>query len=297
MRCRAIPFLPAPHTRAGYSGGRYWNESNSNLGQRLQNSPITDADAAALTDFVDPYVCPIQFIPKGDTRQPPGHHHGTGWFYTDGSYPYIVTCEHVARWQKQGALGYQCLGSDYGISIEGEFCVASHPEDAAIALIPRSFTALPHKGKCLPQSLLALEDSPVEGELFFAHGFPRTESRQAFETQLVQANSVFLRQVALNPAVYQEVPPHPLPDFHICLAWDPENAAPLLGTAGALSLPDGMSGSLLWNTRFEEITRSGGRWTPTDARVAGMIWGHSAKAGQLYATPIGAIARRLLREA
>lgn len=65
-------------------------------------------------------------------------------------------------------------------------------------------------------------------------------------------------------------------------------------TKGALSLPDGMSGSPLWNTRYEEITRQGRSWKPEDARITGIVWGHSAKARQIYATPIEAFAEQLL---
>jgi len=65
-------------------------------------------------------------------------------------------------------------------------------------------------------------------------------------------------------------------------------------TKGVLSLPDGMSGSPLWNTRYEEITRQGRSWKAEDARITGIVWGRSAKARQMYATPIEAFAEQLL---
>jgi hypothetical protein len=69
----------------------------------------------------------------------------------------------------------------------------------------------------------------------------------------------------------------------------------MLQSKGALSLPDGMSGSPLWNTRYEEFRREGRPWTPANARITGMIWGHSSKASQLYATPIERLTEDLLR--
>lgn len=252
----------------------------------MSQLPLSDIDAEALANFVEPYICAIQFIPKNDTREPPGDHLGTGWLFDGDGSPCIVTCEHVAAWQKRGHLGYSCFGCENGISIEGEFAKVSHPVDASIATVRKSFHVLSHNGICAHRSLFSVEHAPVQGELFYAYGFPGADARQTFGTQLVQGTAVFLREVALNDAVYQEVPPHPDPKLHICLAWSPEHALPMLGTRGSLSLPDGMSGSLLWNTRYEEITRLGGTWSPKDARIAGMIWGHSAKAGQLYATPI-----------
>ncbi|RQU90551.1 serine protease [Burkholderia cepacia] len=255
--------------------------------------PLSDTDAEAMASFVEPYICSIQYIPKNDTRQPPGNHHGTGWLFDADEEPCIVTCEHVARWQKHGHLGYSCFGDDNGISIEGKFVEVFHPVDAAIATVRNSYRMLPHNGQCVPRSLFANSHAPVQGELLYAYGFPGADAKQLYETQIVQGTAVFLRQVDLDAVVYKEVPPHPDPDRHICLAWSPEHALAMLGTSGSLSLPNGMSGSLLWNTRYEEITRSGGKWSPADACITGMIWGHSAKASQLYATPIEVLVHAL----
>lgn len=257
----------------------------------MSQPPLTDADA--LANLVEPYICAIQFIPKNDTREPPGNHLGTGWLFDDKGSPIIVTCEHVARWQKFGRLGYSCFGAEYGISVEGKFMEMSHPVDAAVATIHKSFEKISHKGLCVPNSLLAKAHTPVEGELFYAYGFPGADAKQLFDTQIVQGTAVFLREVELDEAVYLEEPPHPDPALHISLAWGPEHALPMLNTRGTLSLPNGMSGSPLWNTRYEEVTRAGGNWSPADARISGMIWGHSAKAGQLYATPIEAFVNLL----
>jgi hypothetical protein len=260
----------------------------------MSQPPLSDADADALANLVEPYVCPIQFIPTGDTRKPPGNHLGTGWLFEHEDSPCIVTCEHVARWQKRGHLGYSCYGGDHGISIEGQFAEVAHPFDAAIATIRKSIKALTHGGQCAPRSLFSSSHKPVPGELFYAYGFPGIDAKQAFDTQFVQGTAVFLREVELNDIVFKEEPPHPVPALHICLAWSPEHALPMLGTRGSLSLPNGMSGSPLWNTRYEEVTRQGGAWSPVDARITGMIWGHSAKASQLYATPIEALINQLL---
>jgi hypothetical protein len=256
--------------------------------------PLSDADAQAVAEFVEPYTCSIQFIPRNDTQDPPGHHHGTGWLFDNSGEPCIVTCEHVSRWQKHGVLGYSCFETEYGISIEGKFVEVPHPVDAAVATVKRSFTAILHQGKCVPSSMFDIGHAPVQNELFYAYGFPGADAKQLFGTQVVVGTSVFLRLVELNEAVFQEEPPHPDPALHMSLAWQPEHALPMLGTTGTLSLPNGMSGSLLWNTRYEEVTRLGEKWSPAEMRIAGMIWGHSSKSGQLYATPIETIVAELL---
>jgi hypothetical protein len=166
--------------------------------------------------------------------------------------------------------------------------------DAAIASIAKSFGRFPNQAICATPALIAPYTDAVDGELFFVCGFPGADARQGFGTQAVDALSAFVREEELNEEVYKEEPPHPDPRLHICLSWNPEIATAIGDTKGVLSLPDGMSGSPLWNTRYEEVTRQGLAWKPEDARIAGMVWAHSAKARQIYATPIEAFATQLL---
>lgn len=252
----------------------------------MSETPLSDAEANAMATFVDPYICAIQYIPKGDTSEPPGRHHGTGWFFEHEDVPFLVTCEHVAKYQQWGTLAYACFESEEGTSFGGKARLAPHPVDAAVACIERTFAIVRHGGRCVNRSFLAERHAPVEGELLFAYGFPRADARQGFGTHSAQGVAVFLRQVNMNSEVFNELLPHPDPRLHISLAWSPEHAVPMLQSKGALSLPDGMSGSPLWNTRYEEFRREGRPWTPANARITGIIWGHSSKASQLYATPI-----------
>ncbi len=109
----------------------------------------------------------------------------------------------------------------------------------------------------------------------------------------MHALSVFFHLEELNKEVLGEIPPHPDEEFHISLGWSPDRATPIGDTKGVLSLPDGMSGSPLWNTRYQETMGQGKAWMPEDARIVGIVWGHSAKARQIYATPIEACFSRL----
>jgi hypothetical protein len=38
------------------------------------------------------------------------------------------------------------------------------------------------------------------------------------------------------------------------------------------NLPPGLSGSLVWNTRYQEVTLAGGTWHPNDAVVTGLLY-------------------------
>lgn len=256
--------------------------------------PISPAQMDALVSLVNAYICPIQTIPRGSTEQPPGRHYGTGWLYERDGRPFLVTCEHVSRRQRNGSVGFNCHGSELGTNVDGAFVELPFPVDAAIASIAGSFGRLPHQGRCATRELTAPYCDAVQGELFYVCGFPGADARQGFGEQAVDALSVFVREEELNEEVFKEEPPHPDAKLHICLSWSPARATAVDGTKGALSLPDGMSGSPLWNTRYEEITRQGRTWKPEDARIAGIVWGHSAKACQIYATLIEVFAAQLL---
>ncbi len=248
----------------------------------------------AVATFVDPYICPIQTIPSGSAEQPPGWHYGTGWLYEREGLPFLVTCEHVSRRQISGAVGFNCHGSELGTNVDGTFVELPFPVDAAMASIAGSYGRVSHQGRCATRALTAPYRDAVQGELFYVCGFPGADARQGFGTQAVHALSAFIREEELNEEVFGEEPPHPDARLHICLGWSPARAIAVGDTIGALSLPDGMSGSPLWNTRYEEVTRQGTSWQPEDARITGLVWGHSAKARQIYATPIEAFAAQLL---
>lgn len=238
-----------------------------------------------MANYVDEFISAILFIPPGDQRDPPGDHWGTGWLAEESDEPILATCEHVARRQSEGILGYSCHGCNSGISVGSKFDLHPFEIDFAQARISATFGRIPHKGKCTKRAQYADRHSPVQGEYFYAYGFPGVDARVGFGQHEAQGMGVFLREVDFDPAAFTEAPV-PVRGTHICLAWNPEFASGLMGTKGELSLPKGMSGSPLWNTRYAEVTRKGGKWHPSDSRITGIVWGHSAKSGQLFATPV-----------
>lgn len=65
-----------------------------------------------------------------------------------------------------------------------------------------------------------------------------------------------------------------------------EHVTELLGGHPWATKLGGMSGSLVWNTRYREVTEKGAQWTPADLRVTGLVWAHTSKAGGFVATPV-----------
>lgn len=236
-------------------------------------------------DFVDQYICPIHLIPKGDERNPPGDHHGTGWFIEKNSEPQLCTCEHVAREQAIGTLGYAPTGGDSGVSVGSLFNLSQHPVDFAIANLSRTWGLISHSGKFIPQSLFDQKHQPVFGEYLYLQGFPGADSKPLFEQHNVKGLGAYLHEVDPPNEILSEKPPFKS-GYHICMAWNPANAIPLTEVSDGLSVPGGLSGSVLWNTRYQEAAKQGRQWSINDMRVTGIVWGASSKAGVVAATPI-----------
>lgn len=238
-----------------------------------------------LWDHVDQFVCPITRIAPGDDRQPPGDHHGSGWFISRCGKPHLCTCEHVANFEDKGSLGYAPFGGDSGGSVGSRFARLVHPLDFAIANVQQTWVMIQHKGKCIPSDMIANTHAPVSGELLYVHGFPGDESNPAFGQHNVKALGVLAHEVAAPNALFSEVPPFD-PSKHICIGWSTAQAVPLTPSSDILSAPGGMSGSALWNTRYREVTEAGGEWTVSDIRLTAIVWGASSKASVMVGTAI-----------
>lgn len=250
-----------------------------------QSAPPPEFVVEAMGEYVEKYITAINFIPRGDDRDPPGDHWGTGWLVEECNRPIIATCEHVAIKQLQGILGYSCSGSEYGVSVGGEFSLYPFELDFAHADISKTFNMVGHKGECTTKEHYADSHSPVADEYLYVYGFPGADAQVGFGQHEIRGMGVFLREVQFDPSAFTEAPV-PVLGKHISCAWSTNLATPLMGTSGSLSLPNGMSGSPLWNTRYTEVTNAGGIWTPCDSRITGIVWGHSAKMTRLFATPV-----------
>ncbi|MBH1486442.1 hypothetical protein I5U45_09330 [Stenotrophomonas maltophilia] len=250
-----------------------------------RTSPPPEFLVNEMGELVEQFTVAIISIPPGDSRKPPGDHHGTGWLIDMDGQPHICTCEHVANFQSKGKLAYSCYGSEGGVSVERDFLLKPLPMDFAIASLASSWDVVEHKGVCIPESMIATQHCPVEGEYLYFYGFPGSDAKACFEQHYIQGTGVFLHEVEFVQDVLDEES-RADPAMHICMSLSPTEAVPLTAQTGELPLPHGMSGSALWNTRYLEVTNAGNTWSPEDARLTGIVWGASQKAGVVVATPI-----------
>jgi hypothetical protein len=252
-----------------------------------------------LGDQVAAFSTVITKVPFKDTRDPPGDLHGTGWFIEIEHQKFVLTCEHVAREQTRSMLCASFHGSEVAFDLRNPVSALTYPLDVAItAITENTWRLVEHQAQCIPMTLFT-ELSPVSDELMYVAGYPgelgrvwpgmRSNSEEDGVEAGIQmyttAAMVCQIQEEFDPVLDEELP-QPREEIHFLLPYTPEYAEYMSnGQRETLPRAPGLSGSLVWNTRYMEIKRSGGVWNPEDARVVGIVWGNSTKAGVLVATP------------
>lgn len=225
---------------------------------------VTDAMLA----HTRPFVTPLGTETERDVRLV-----GTGSYVSRESRRILLTCEHVARVQP---MHYRFHGSDDVFEHRGPWTMEKHPVDAAFALISDpAWAACPHQAQPVPYRRFGLHHAPADhAELLFFRGFSGENARYAFGMH--QTNGAgYATQEKENTG----------DDQTFELFWEPENIEPTSQTgptaAKEIRFEDarGFSGSLVWNTRYVEVTQQGAAWTPEDAVVTGLLrrWDESTR--------------------
>ena len=191
---------------------------------------------------------------------------GTGFYFNDGKANHLLTCEHVTREGASRQLLLLFEGQEQ--TVFGPRSDTSQlPEDLSLAAIEEEVWSLNVGGT---SSGLTIDDissahCPVEGELLFFLGVPGYGSTHIAHWSMTFANA--------HPAILPEVPSLDCdPQFVFRLPYRPWEMEDVQGGRDEMPPdPHGFSGSLVWNTRYMEVTRQGGDWTPDAAQVTGMI--------------------------
>lgn len=261
-----------------------------------------------LGSMVATYTVAIHMVAPDDNREPPGELHGTGNFIQIGNLKYILTCAHVANYIPHGTLCIALNRAEDVFTLVNPASALLDPADiAVIGISENDWQSEPHGSKCIRLDQIAECHAPVEGEWMYLSGYPG-ELAYAWPPMTDNADSQFepgqqhftaisfMCQIQTNfEEALSKEHPTPLEDMHFLLPYSPEVAEYMSeGPEKILPLPPGLSGSLVWNTRYIEVSSLGQVWKPEDAKVTGIVWGGSSKAGVLVATPVEYI-RQLIR--
>jgi hypothetical protein len=237
-----------------------------------------------MKEFTKKFVTPISRAIDHDHGEP----WGTGNYIELNKRPGLLTNEHVAVALKSNSLAHQFLGADTLFRATQPFHAFGVPLDVAVSPIEdKVWTVEQHQSAVIPEEKWALAHAPVKDEILFFKGIKGARVPFAFGTLFTNATLYGCVEVPL-----------PTDDrfhsrFHFGLDYRPDGATPLDGRD--LPLPDGFSGSLVWNTRFVECWQKNERWSVDQAQVTGLVWGWPSGAACLVVTRIEYVRSFLLR--
>jgi hypothetical protein len=237
---------------------------------------LTKIVCEAMIAETDGFTTPISKVIEHDY----GILEGTGSYIQIEGKRYLFTNEHVAACLKTHSIAYQFCGCADVHLTTNPFPVIEYPQDVAICEIDDSiWNNAPHKGKAILAERFAAKHSPTDGEFLFLVGYAADRSKFVFQ-ELHSERLPYLTQSREMPSGWG------IPDVHFALHYKPDSAIATNPRSLGLPCPPGMSGSLVWNTRYVEAQQAGRMWSPKDAQVTGIVWGWPSSDACLLATKV-----------
>jgi len=229
-----------------------------------------------MTEHVKYFVTPISKVINDDF----GEHLASGSFLEVDDSKYLVTNEHVGQKIQLTPLAHQFLNSESVIRVTNPFCASAYPVDVAISKIEeRAWNICPHDAKAIPLERFAYKHQPLEGEVLFLIGYSGERSGFCFGNLISPGTPCSVQQVDFPPDIGD-------PGFHFAIGYKPDLAISVDGTSRGFPTPPGLSGSLVWNTRFVECVKMKKKWLPDEAQVTGIVWGCPSSDACLLATKV-----------
>lgn len=232
----------------------------------------------AMREWVKRFVTPISM----SAEYGHGVSWGTGTYLKIADRHLLLTNNHViADVPEGGCLAHLPGPTDDYVAVVRPWCRVPYPIDVACTPIP-SFSSAGMKG-AVPYELIESEYAPEQDEVLFWIGFPGftadrhdapTEARQRmtrFGSSLDLPGLPMLSQVIRNWNGEDEERFDPA--VHVAVHYPSEARTAADGPLTRLPNAKGMSGSLLWDTKYVESLRKSTSWSPNDARVCGLVWG------------------------
>jgi hypothetical protein len=240
-----------------------------------------------MREFVFPIVTPLVVVRAGKTEPL-----GTGSFFRFFGQNYVLTAEHVAR-NGAGGIIQHLPGPHDRFSTTGAFMTERMPFDLALA----KATSL----VSLPPRALDSQYAPVDDtELFFFLGFPGSTARRMEPITEANIRREYFGTFPTEglPFIAQAVRPAERPGYdpmvHAAFKY-PALATHQSGARRAIPNPQGLSGSLLWDTNRVHAWRRGIPWRPEMARVCGVIHSDFDEDEFIVATKVEHVSAALLQ--
>jgi hypothetical protein len=224
-----------------------------------------------MKDFTGPA---IKMICGGITADA-GELVGTGTVIDLRGRPYLVTAQHVAAEMlaTDGVTGQRkypeglCHSAGNGelmVRVINPWTAVSGLTDLAVT---RLESDLVRESSIVPlrPDRFAPHSRDLNDDVYFVHGWPGHRSRfTSFEGRGVMAASLPYGGWLAEGTAW----PHFDPAVHIALTYPATDLIDERGRAATFVPPGGLSGSLLWKTNR---AGAGPGWSPSDARVVGLV--------------------------
>jgi hypothetical protein len=177
----------------------------------------------------------------------------------------LLTCEHVSR---DKPVHYRFKGSADVYEHKGPWKEERHPIDAGYANISdAAWAAKIHQAAEVPLSSFAARHQIAHPEeLLFFCGFAGENAGYAFGVHQTCGSGYCSQEVkgAGDSQIFE-------------MFWDPQQTQFISDTPAqtqaAVKFDDaqGFSGSLVWNTRYLEVSETDRKWSPEDAIITGLL--------------------------
>jgi hypothetical protein len=227
---------------------------------RQQFDRLCEQIGPAMQTHIEPFLTNISHAVENDY----GRSQGSGSYIDYCDRRFLITNEHVTRGSGVNQYTYQFREKEDVFLLPKPLAAEPDPVDVAISEIStRAWSHGHHASVPIPFDRFAQKHAPVDRELLFFCGFSGERTKFGFGTLVAHGTPLLTQD--MNPPVTGL---HPN-DF--ALNYNPEKARTYDGSRGTLPLPPGLSGSLVWNTRFVEVASSGQQWFPDLAQVTGML--------------------------
>lgn len=236
----------------------------------------------ALRRLIDPHVTPISYFHNSDDSV--GYHLGTGYFFEHGNRRYLMTNQHVAFPNIPGvdlsniSLAFLLDGEERYVRVTNPFASFDYPTDVACSVIDDTVWDKYHGGSiCLPPEKFEDRFEAVEKEFFFLEGFPGQRARMLGDSLLTHLAPLLTHRIPLIEGFDSAV--------HFAVHFDIDKYR-CSGEQTFLTSPEGMSGSLIWNTKIQECKQKRIPWNADMPKIVGIVHRYCSEEKRLIATKI-----------
>ncbi len=215
---------------------------------------------------------------------------GTGNYIELNQATYLMTNDHVVTEALGGHLAHLPGPTDDYVGCGNPIMGTGWPYDVALMRLEASLSG--HRGALKP-SCFDRCFRPVEHELMFWLGYPGStaERHEPITSKNIRHTWFGHLHTPAYPILVQEAPvtrviPKFDPRAHVVLHYPSRAQRSAHGGLESLPNPKGMSGSLLWDTKFLACAAAGTEWSPEAARVCGLVWAAHGEPEIVVATKI-----------